>query len=212
MIQQMLFAFLLLPTVLYFALVARSLHRALLTALPKEESLEDFWGSASTAGERAHIQLARQDSLNALWKLINHNGEELDQADDFPLELVTVDVQYEDPLLRVEGWQEIERLALAFRRLTEYALLQIDSVLHNQEKAVVEATLEMQPRFLPPFNLPVRLHVFFEEGVKVYKVKSEWRSVPLLTERTSPLLGKAHSWLRRGTGQLVASVVDAGYL
>ena len=28
----------------------------------------------------------------------------------------------------------------------------------------------------------------------------------------SPLLGKAHSWLRRGTGRMVASVVDAGYL
>merc|ERR1712037_399203 len=92
------------------------------------------------------------------------------------------------------------------------ALLQIDSVRHNQEKAVVEATLELQPPFLPPFYLPVRLHVFFEEGVKVYKVKSEWRGVPLFTERTSPLLGKAHSWLRRGTGRVVASLMDAGYL
>lgn len=209
--QQMLLAFLLLPTVFYFGLLTRSLHRALLTAIPKEENLEDFWGSASTAGERAHIQLARQDSLNALWKLINHGGGP-GHPDHFPLELVTEDMQYEDPLLRVEGWQEIEQLTSAFRKLTEYALLQIDSVRHNQEKAVVEATLEVQPRFLPPFNLPLTLHVFFEEEVKVYKVKSEWRGVPLFTERSSPLLGKAHSWLRRGTGRMVASVVDAGYL
>jgi len=114
--------------------------------------------------------------------------------------------------VRVEGWQEIKQLTSAFRKLTEYALLQIDSVRHNQEKAVVEANLEVQPRFLPPFNLAVRLHVFFEGEVKVYKVKSEWRGVPLFTEKTSPLLGKAHSWLRRGTGRVVASIADAGYL
>lgn len=207
----MLLALLLLPTVFYFGLLTRSIHRALLTTLPKEENLEDFWGSASTAGERAHIQLARQDSLNALWKLVNHGGE-FSQADHFPLELVSEDVQYEDPLMRVERWQEIEQLTSAFRRLTEYALLQIDSVRHNQEKAVVEATLEVQPRFFPPFNLPVRLHVFFEDEVKVYKVKSEWRGVSLFNEKTSPLLGKAHSLVRRGTGRVVASIADGGYL
>ena len=30
-------------------------------------------------------------------------------------ELVTEDMQFEDPLLRVEGWQEIEHLTSAFR-------------------------------------------------------------------------------------------------
>jgi len=211
MMQQMLLALLFLPTVFYFGLLTQSIHRSLLTALPKEEKLKDLWGSGSSAGKRAHIQMARQDSLNALWKLVNHGGE-FSQADHFPLELVSEDIQYEDPLMRVEGWQEIEQLTSGFRKLTEYALLQIDSVRHYQEKAVVEANLEIQPRFLPPFNLSVRLHVFFEEEVKVYKVKSEWRGVPLFTEKISPLLGKAHSWVRRGTGRMVASIADAGYL
>ena len=168
-------------------------------------------------------------------------------------------------------------------------------------QALVEARLEVQPRFLPIFELPVRLHIFFEvsaivqyqreisserkmakrsfwralewtfgqklsfgqsseyyidlswkEEVKVYKVKSEWRGVPLISEKTryelspppvftliinivlilllmimiinitilliishllpSPRLGKAHSWLRRGTGRVVAALIDAGYL
>jgi len=50
MMQQMLLALLLLPTVFYFGLLTRSIHRALLTAPPKEENLEGFWGSASSAG------------------------------------------------------------------------------------------------------------------------------------------------------------------
>jgi len=209
--QQMVLALLLLPAVFYFGLLARVLHRALLTDKPRGVDFEEFWGPRSSPGERAHLQLGRQESLNALWSLVNHGGEP-GRNHHFPLELVTEDVQYEDPLLRIEGWQEIEQLTSVFRRFSEYALLQIDSVQHNQEKALVEARLEVQPRFLPIFELPVRLHIFFEEEVKVYKVKSEWRGVPLISEKTSPRLGKAHSWLRRGTGRVVAALIDAGYL
>ena len=34
-------------------------------------------------------------------------------------------------------------------------------------QALVEARLEVQPRFLPIFELPVRLHIFFEVSVIV---------------------------------------------
>ena len=106
-------------------------------------------------------------------------------------------------------------------------------LLKRAFQALVEARLEVQPRFLPIFELPVRLHIFFEvsvivqsqreissakkmakrsfwralewtfgqklsfgqsseyyidfswkEEVKVYKVKSEWRGVPLISEKT----------------------------
>ena len=79
---------------------------------------------------------------------------------------MTEDVQYEDPLLRIEGWQEIEQLtsvlrwkfedqialpefyfdihSLFCRRFSEYALLQIDSVQHNQEKVELKTLPEAQ--------------------------------------------------------------------
>ena len=114
MMQQMVLAFLLLPAVFYFGLLARALHRytfcvqhsffameiifsiyflffslfmgggaflryqllnnypqirALLTDKPRGVDFEEFWGPRSSPGERAHLQLGRQESLNALWFL-----------------------------------------------------------------------------------------------------------------------------------------------
>ena len=43
--------------------------RALLTDKPRGVDFEEFWGPRSSPGERAHLQLGRQESLNALWFL-----------------------------------------------------------------------------------------------------------------------------------------------
>lgn len=175
------------------------------------------WSKETKENEREAIIKVRQILIKELKDALNGKASQ-----KFLNELVTDDIEWEDPLEKIKGHEEF---VLLFKRLVPATFKEIDFTIygeyHSNHEIIMDWSLKSTLKALPSYHLdiPMRTHLFLEppskkgELEKIFRIEEEWWGNPLLNERTTfSYLGKIHAQYRRFIGYGLIQILQKGWL
>jgi len=203
------------PLVIYFLILGHVVYHV---GFKEPEPLKvPQWPSSTKVEDKQAIIAARKPILREFMDFLGGKNAE------FFKKHATEDIDWEDPIERIKGFDEMDGFAKLATRWIKESEIDVISENHSPHEIIMDWKIKTTVSFLPnnPMSINMRTHIMMEPSEvkvggpeKVFRIYEEWGGNVLLTEKTCqpPILGKLHSKLRQFTGYCVTQLIKYGIL
>lgn len=203
------------PILIYFVLLAHVVYQV---GLKEAEPLDVHkWPANTKAEDKAAIIAARKPILREFMDFLGGKNAE------FFKQHGTEDVDWEDAIERISGFNEVDGFARLATRWIKDTEIEVFSENHAPHEIIMDWKLKTTVSFLPslPMSIRMRTHILLEPSTvkigapeKVFRVFEEWGGNPLLNEKSvaPTIFGKLHSKLRKFHGYMINQGIKYGIL